>query len=561
MALGRREGLLAAAIFALAAAVFWPIREHAFLNYDDDLLILRSPALAAPGAAGLRWALTSIEAANWIPLVRLSWLLDARLHGLDPRAFHTTDLLLHALAAALLFLALARMTRSPWPSAFAAAVFAVHPLHVEAVAWAAGRRDPLAAVWFGAALCFAAGARGRDPTRGERLGVFACLALGLLAKPTLVTLPFLLLLLDDWPLGRLRRRDDPGRLDPAALRRALVEKLPLVALVVPVCALVVWAQRAGGAMVELARVPFAARVANAFAAVAAYVRQAFWPVDLAVLYPHPGGVRLGATAAGVALVAGLGLLAALAWRRRPWLGVGWLWFLGLLVPTLGLVQVGAQAHADRYTYLPLTGLAIAVAWGARDALAALGVGERARGRALASIGAAAIAALALATRSELRHWRDSEALFRRALAVTEGSFIAHAQLGAALLEQGRGAEAAAQWEEAVRLRPDFLEAANNLAWLLATTPDAALRDPARALAVAESAARLAEADRDAAPAELASVLDTLAAAQAAAGRFPAAATTAARAADLAASAGDAPLAADLRGRAALYRAGLPYVER
>lgn len=561
-ALGQREAVLAAAIAALAVAVFWPIREHAFLNYDDDLLLTRSPELSLGlGAPGLAWAFTSVQTANWFPLTRLSWLLDAALHGLDPRAFHTTDLALHALAAALLFLALARMTRSPWPSAFAAAVFAVHPLHVEPVAWAAGRKDPLAAVCFGAALLFAAGARGRDPTRGERLGVFACLALGLMSKPTLVTLPFLLLLLDDWPLGRLRRRDDPGRLDAGALRRALVEKLPLLALVLPVCAVTLWTQRAGGAMVGLESVPVAARVANAFAACAVYLRQACWPTGLAVFYPHPGAPRLAPTAAGIALVGGLSLLAALAWRRRPWLGVGWLWFLGLLVPTLGLVQVGAQAHADRYTYLPLTGLAIAVAWGAPDLLAALGVGAGARRRALALAGVAAVAALAGASRGELRYWRNSEALFRRALAVTERNDIAHAHLGAALLARGQGTLAVQHWEEAVRLRPDFLEAANNLAWLLATSPDPALRDPERALAVAEGAADLVAPGRDPRAGSRAAVLDTLAAAQAAAGRFGAAVATAESALAVAEAEGSAPLAAELRARLTLYRAGAPFVDR
>jgi tetratricopeptide (TPR) repeat protein len=223
--------------------------------------------------------------------------------------------------------------------------------------------------------------------------------------------------------------------------------------------------------------------------------------------------------------------------------------------------VGSQAHADRYTYLPLTGLAIALAWGAPDLLGALRVGAVARRRALALAGVAAVAALAGASRAQLRHWRDSEALFRHALAVTEGNYIAHAHLGDALLARGEGALAVQHWEEAVRLRPDFLEAANNLAWLLATSPDASLRDPERALAVAGSAARLVAGDREAPPAERASVLDTLAAAQAAAGRFPAAAATAERAVALAEAAGDPALAADLRSRLALYRAGAPFVER
>lgn len=451
MALGPRgrEATLAALLFALALALFWPIREHGFVNYDDDHLITREPSLAlGPGPAGLAWAFTSLQAGNWIPLARLSWLLDHALFGLDPRAFHTTDLLLHALATVLLFLALARMTRCPWRSAFVAGVFAVHPLHVEAVAWASARRDPLSAVCFGAALLCAAGARERAPTRGERAGVFACLALGLMAKPTLVTLPFVLLLLDAWPLRRLGPPGDPTRIDARRLRGAVVEKLPLFALVAVVCAVVWLAQQGAGAMVGLDRIPLGARVANAFVACAGYLRLAFWPTGLAVFYPHPAaGIGLAQAGLCFGLVAGLSAAAAFAWRRRPPLLVGWLWFLGMLVPTLGLVQVGAQSMADRYAYLPLVGLAIALAWGAPDLLAATGMTSRARRVGLAVAALASLAALFTVSAVQLRVWRDSESLFRHALAVTRDNFIAHAHLGDALLASGRAEEAARHWEE------------------------------------------------------------------------------------------------------------------
>jgi hypothetical protein len=558
----RREALLAILLFSLAAALFWPIREHAFLNYDDDHYITREPGLRlGVGAAGLAWALTSSDGANWFPATRLSWLVDSALFGLDPRAFHTTDLLLHALATALLFLALARMTQSPWRSAFVAAVFAVHPLHVEAVAWASGRKDPLSAVAFGAALLFASGARARAPTRAERAGVLACLALGLGAKPTLVTLPFVLLLLDMWPLGRLGRSGDPTRIDAQKLRRALLEKLPLLALVVAECVVVVLAQRAGGAIIGLAQIPFGARIANALVACASYLRLTFWPVDLAVLYPHPAsGIGLGQATLAFALLLVVTLAAGAAWRRRPYLLIGWLWFLGMLVPTLGLVQVGAQAMADRYMYLPLTGLAIAVAWGVPDLLATLPIPPRARRNCLALAAIASIAALGAASSAQLRFWRDSETLFRHTLAVTRENAIAHAQLGDALLERGRAAEALAQWEESLRLLPNYLEVANNLAWLLATTPIEAMRDPARAVAVAERARAIAERPEVADPAELASVLDTLAAAQAAAGRFADAARTASESHVLALRSGDTGLAAEVAERGALYRAGRTYTE-
>jgi len=562
LAPARREALLAALLFALATALYWPIREHAFLNYDDDHYITREPGLALGlGPAGLAWALGSVDGANWFPLTRLSWLLDYTLFGPDPRAFHTTDLLLHALATVLLFLALARSTRSPWRSAFVAAVFAVHPLHVEAVAWASARKDPLAAVCFGAALLFASGARAHAPTRAERAGVFVCLALGLMAKPTLVTLPCVLLLLDAWPLGRLGPVGEPTRLDARRVRRALLEKLPLFALVAADCVVVVIAQQAGGAMVGLEQIPLGARVANALVAWAGYLRLAFWPTGLAVFYPHPvAGIGVGRAALAFALVAGLTLAAGAAWRRRPYLLVGWLWFLGMFVPTLGLVQVGAQAMADRYAYLPLTGLAIVVAWGAPDLLAALGLPARTRRIALGTAALAALAALTAASSVQIRTWRDSESLFRRALAVTRANYVAHAHLGDALLERGRAAEAVAHWEESLRLRSAFLEVANNLAWLLATASDARVRDPQRALAVAEQALAIVRQPGTANAAERASVLDTLAAAQAAAGRFADAARTAADARVLADRAGDAELAAEIARREALYRAGRAFTE-
>jgi len=558
----RREALLAILLFALAAALFWPIREHAFLNYDDDHYITREPGLGLGlGPAGVAWAMSSVDGANWFPLTRLSWLVDHALFGLDPRAFHTTDLVLHALATALLFLALARMTQSPWRSAFVAAVFAVHPLHVEAVAWASGRKDPLSAVFFGAALLFASGARARAPTRAERTGVFACLALGLMAKPTLVTLPFVLLLLDAWPLGRLGPAEDPTAIDARRLRLAVLEKLPLLALVAAECVVVVLAQQAGGAVVGLEQIPFGARVANALVAWVGYLRLAFWPTELAVFYPHPvTGIGAGTAALATALLAGLSLAAGLAWRRRPYLLVGWLWFLGMFVPTLGLVQVGAQSMADRYAYLPLTGLAIAIAWGVPDLLAKLAIPARARSIGLAATAVAAIAALSAASALQIRTWRDSETLFRHALAVTRANPIAHAHLGEALLERGQAAQAVAHWEESLALLPGFLEVANNLAWLLATTPIAGVRDPERAVAVAERALAIAERPGVADAAERASVLDTLAAAQAAAGRTSEAARTAAASRALALQAGEAALAAEVAEREALYRSGRAYTE-
>jgi hypothetical protein len=541
----RRAALIAGGIFLGTLLLFAPVLRHEWLNYDDDVYITSSPEVRSGlSPRGVAWAFTSFHGANWFPLTRLSWMLDVELFGEDPAGFHATGALLHAAASAVLFAAFWRMTGDPWRSAVVAGVFAWHPLHVESVAWAAARKDPLSGLFFALCLLAWSTAGVRPPSR-RRIGiVFALLALGLMSKPTLVTLPFVLLLLDDWPLRRLRRGGDPTRFDPAALRRALVEKLPLFALVAVACVVVFAAQHAGGTVVELERLPLGVRAANAVAACASYLGRAVWPSELAVFYPHPGAtLPTSRVVASAALVAALTIGALAVARRRPWFPVGWLWYLGTLVPVLGLVQVGAQAMADRYTYLPLIGLAVALAWGVPEL-----AGPRLR-RAVGFAAAAWLAGLAAQSAVQLGHWRDSESLFRHALAVTERNHVAHAHLGAALLERGDAAGAVEQWSEALRIRPDFLRVANNLAWLAATDPR--VRDPQLAVGAGEAAARLADDEAGA-------VLDTLAAAYAAAGRFDDAVRTAERALSLAEAGGDAGLAAEVRERLASYRAGRPW---
>jgi tetratricopeptide (TPR) repeat protein len=370
--------------------------------------------------------------------------------------------------------------------------------------------------------------------------VFACLALGLLAKPVLVTLPCVLLLLDAWPRGKLARgarNPDPGRLAQAALA-----KLPLFALAA-LASWMTWRAQAGSdAVVSLERLALSERVANALVAYAIYLRQCFWPSGLAVIHPHPGaGLAPWQPWLAAALLACVSAFVLRAWPRRGWLAVGWLWFLGMLVPTIGIVQVGSQAHADRYLYLPLVGIAIAVAW---SVPAVHAVRRRA---ALAVAAAVIVASLFVATRLELRYWRDSVALFERAIAVTEDNAIAHAQLAAAYEAQGRLAETIRHYREAVRIRPQFRTAANNLAWLLATAPDPALRDPAAAVELAERAAALS-AEPEAA------VLDTLAVAYASAGRFDDAVTAGERAVRVSEASETPAQTHPLRQRLALYRA-------
>jgi tetratricopeptide (TPR) repeat protein len=548
-----RRALIALGLAALVAGVYWPVRGHAWLNYDDDVYITANPNLTlglSPG--GVAWAFTTLHGANWFPLTWLSWMLDFDRSGLDPSGFHTTNLLLHAGATAVLFLALSRLTKDAGRSAFVAAVFGVHPLHVESVAWAAARKDPLSGLFFMLALlAYAAG--GRHERRPLQMAlVLLCLALGLLAKQTIVTLPFVLLLLDAWPLGRLGGTRGSEGWKPAAVRRAVLEKLPLFAWVAVMSAVATLAQRSAGVVADLEQLSVGARVGNAALACVAYLRKALLPTDLAVFYPHPGNaVPAAAAVAALALLALLTALSVRAARRHPALTVGWLWYLGTLVPVLGLVQVGSQAMADRYTYLPLVGLGIAVAWGVPELLGRTLRADGPRRAVLAVLGAACIVALATGARLQLRHWRDSEALMRHTLAVTDANYIAHAHLGSALLERGEVGQAIGHWTESARIRPGYPTVANNLAWLLATHPDPSHRNAAAAIEHAERAVRISGDD----PA----VFDTLAAAYASAQRFADAVETAERALGEARRRGDDALARDIAQRLALYRSRRPYV--
>ena len=540
-----------AAIFALALLTFLPIRNHAWLNYDDNVYITQSaPVLAGWTMEGLIWAFSSFDGANWFPLTRLSWMLDSEFHGTRAEGFFWTNILLHALASLALFDGLARLTRNAPRSAFVAAVFAVHPLHIESVAWIAARKDPLSALFFALALGVYARDRDRGGSVAGNIGVFACTALGLMAKPILVTLPFVLLLLDFWPLRRLERSDAPGRFDTTKVRTAIVEKLPLFALVAGVSVVTLIAQNTGGTVASFNQVDTLTRLGNALVSYSAYIGKYLWPTGLAVFYPHSGATPSGPVLALSALL--LMAVTAVSWsqrRKHPYLAVGWLWYLGMLVPVIGLVQVGSQAMADRYSYLPLIGLAIGMAWGVPEFCARL----PARRIALPLLAACAITALTVATSFQLRHWRDSEALFRHALRVTERNHVAHSYLGASLLEQGRTADAIREFEIALQLRPDLLTVSNNLAWVLATTPETHLRDPAGAIAAGENAARLTEHTDPA-------VLDTLAAAYASAGRFADATRTLEHAIEISREREDEASVREFVGRLALYRSRRAYVE-
>jgi protein O-mannosyl-transferase len=449
---------IGAALVLATVAVYAPVRHHAFVNFDDPEYVTDNAVVRGgltPG--GVAWAFTQAYSANWHPLTWVSHMADVSLGGMDPAVHHATSIALHALTVLALFLVLAAMTGEPWPSGWVAALFALHPLHVESVAWVAERKDVLSALWWMATLgAWTAWIRRGGVWRyGLALGGFA---LALLAKPMAVSLPFVLLLLDVWPYGRVAAGASPGRL--------LVEKLPFFALAAAASAVTFVVQREAGAVATLEGLPLAFRAANAAVAYARYLGLTLWPAGLAAFYPlRPlGPWEVGAAAALLAALTAAALRSAPA---RPYLAVGWLWWVGTLVPVIGLVKAGDQAMADRFTYVPHVGLFIALAWGARD----LARGLRVPRRALAAAASAAIAGCALGTSLQLPHWRDSEALWRRALAVTEHNPVAHLNLGAALHAAGRLDEARGEWDAALRVKPDSPKALVNLGQLLAARGD------------------------------------------------------------------------------------------
>ena len=477
-----------ALLFLVVLGVFLPALRHDFITYDDPAYVVGNPHVASGlTAENIRWAWTSFEHSNWHPLTWMSHQLDCTLFGLAPWGHHLTNILLHAAATLVLFVWLRRATGFRWRSLVVAALFGLHPLRVESVAWIAERKDVLSVLLGLFTLwAYTAYAQRRAAGRPRAGWLYAAalflFALGLTAKPMLVTLPCVLLLLDLWPLARAPLAA------PRAWPRLLAEKLPFFALAAVSCVLTAKAQAAGGAVKALEDFTPAARIANALLAYAQYLGKLLWPADLAVLYPNFGEQPpLGATLLCGALLLSLTGAAALALRRgRPWALAGWLWFLGTLVPVIGFVQVGGQTMADRYSYLPSVGVTLVLVWLAAD----LSAGLPCRRLMLAVAAGAGIAACVVATSLQLRHWRNSIALFQHTVAVTENNWMAHYNLhlayrtspataqeareefqrmaaiiaaiaerhnrrGVALLrEPGRTAEALAAFEKAIRIKGD-----------------------------------------------------------------------------------------------------------
>jgi tetratricopeptide (TPR) repeat protein len=446
-----RIAAVAFALVVLTLAGLGGVTRNGFVAYDDGVYVAANEHVRH-GLRGdsIAWAFTTTENSNWHPVTWLSHMLDVTLFGLDAGKHHRTNLVLHAANAVLLFLLLVRLTGAVWRPVFAAALFAIHPLHVESVAWIAERKDVLSTLFWLLTL-FAWLSWLESKTAARSVLVLVLFALGLMTKPMLVSLPLTLLLLDYWPLER------------TGLAPLLREKAPLLAIAAISCVATVWAQRAGGAVQSLARFSFSERAANALLTYAAYLGKTVWPAALAVFYPYPH-VGLHSTSVLLSMLL-LGAITAAVLRLEkpaPYLAFGWIWYVVTLVPVIGLVQVGEQAMADRYTYVPLIGIFVALSWGA----GALASRSRPARFVVATAAAVSIAGLLVVTTAQVRTWADSETLVTHALAVTEDNWTAHNNLGGLLLEQGRLDEAIRHFDEVLRIRPDFADGHYNLAMAL-----------------------------------------------------------------------------------------------
>jgi Flp pilus assembly protein TadD len=444
--IGRRELLIGVGLIVAVVAVYGQVLSHQFINLDDDIYMYENPMVSAGlTTKGVAWAFTTFHAANWHPLTWLSHMLDAQVFGLNPGAHLAINVLFHILNSLLVFALLWRMTRHLWRSAIVAALFALHPMHVESVAWAAERKDVLSAFFgFLSLLAYVRYARAARPSWKQFLPVTVSLALALMAKPMFVTWPFVMLLLDYWPLNRLGWRPGDGL---TRLARGLVplvrEKIPVFVLAAASVAITYIAQSRGGAVRQFTDAPLSLRITNALVSYASYIVSLLWPSRLGVYYPFPPeGIPPWQVAASLALVAGVSIAVLRARQSRGYLMTGWAWYLGTLIPVIGLVQVGGQAMADRYSYIPSVGLFLMAVWGVGDLI----VQSQPQRRAASLVTIVWLAILGSLACVQVGFWRDSVTLFRHTLLVAPDNFN----------------EAITHFGEALRIKPDFFDALINI---------------------------------------------------------------------------------------------------
>jgi Flp pilus assembly protein TadD len=482
----RNRSLWAALLLAATVlTVYGQVYGYGFVEFDDPGYVSENPYVRA-GLTwnGVRWAFTTGHMWNWHPFTWLSHMLDVQMFGLHPGAHHSMNVVLHLANTLLLFALLNRTTHAPWPSLVVAAMFALHPLHVESVAWISERKDVLSTFFFFLTL-WGYVRYVEQQSRRWYLSAIVFFACGLLTKQMLVTVPFVLLLLDVWPLGRLvlpgrispatdggkrrkqksRRKerdgeapaDDPRR--PMPWRALVWEKVPFFALTVVASIVAYLAQLWTGAMTNTASLPIALRMGNALIAYVRYLALTLWPSGLAVFYPYEMSFASWKVFAAALIIVVITLTTLRTARRHPYALIGWLWYLGMLVPVIGLVQVGSHAHADRFTYVPLVGIFVMLAWGGSDLIARWAVPKS----IVAATVAGVIAAYSVATWMQVGVWRDGETLFTHAVRVTHANYLAHNNLGAALAAQGKTEAAIEQYREALRIKPDYVHARTNLA--------------------------------------------------------------------------------------------------
>ena len=458
----RGRWLAAAGVLFVAVFVaFGASAGHEFVQFDDHEYIVDNPNVKGGlTGASLAWVFTSVHHLNWHPLTSITMMIDVSMFGLDAGKHHIVSVLIHVGTAFLLLLALVRLTGAFWTSALVVGLFALHPLRAESVVWAAERKDVLSGLFWAATLVAYAG-YARTPDARRYAWVAVGLACGLMSKSMVVTLPFVLLLMDVWPLGRWSFASSdsvPSGLSPVSKGKLVLEKLPFFGLVVITGVVTVLAQ--GGSVQKLGGLPLTERIWNAAISYVMYLVDTVWPTGLAVFYPHPLALDPSATQLVPGLLA-MGFLIAvtavvlLASRRRPYLGVGWLWYLGTMAPVIGVIQVGSQARADRYTYIPMIGIYLMVAFGLREWVMA-SKARRQQPAVIASL--AVVAALMVLSILQTRHWQNSETLFRHALRVTENNYLASFNLGTEFAAADRIDEAGELFAETVRMKPDHEKA-------------------------------------------------------------------------------------------------------
>jgi len=433
-------------------AVYWQTSNHAFIEYDDQLYLLENRHVSSGlSLDNIKWAFTTAYAANWHPLTWISHMLDVQLFGMNPSGHHLSSVFLHALNTILLFSLLARITGALWKSALVAALFALHPLHVESVAWIAERKDVLSSSFWIITLHLYRGYVNR-PTICRYSAVIIAFILGLMSKPMLVSLPALLLLLDFWPLRRpaLWSGESLSATHTPAVRNILLEKLPFLLIAALASVITIQAQNLGNAMTSLTVSPLAERIENALIAYPAYLGKMLWPIDLALPYPFHAGFSLWQSLAGAILLAAITVFALFKRRSSPYLLFGWLWFLITLAPVIGIVRVGLQSMADRYTYMPLTGIFIMLVWGGDDLLHDCSM---VRKKLACTLAAGVIAACLLLSRQQVSYWKDTPTLFTHTLMTTENNYLAHSVLGRHLERAGRLEEALGRYNQALAIAP------------------------------------------------------------------------------------------------------------